>query len=225
LLSNRSDIILKLIKMTSDEEEVQNVLFKASIEKQKRKLYNKKNYENIKNKKKHNFPNNTFNNLYIQPNENNGDLNDDLIDNNYEMASANDYIRTNNHIDENIENNDSNGSNCSSNESIYPSEESLNESSNNDEIENEVQFIYNQSNTTLRELAIAILVLKYKHKLSDLALDDTLKLIGLLLPSDNKIPKTSKKLISILNIETNAKENKMCKKTSFYTINNNLKKT
>jgi len=133
--------------------------------------------------------------LYIQPDENNGDLNDDLIDNNYEMTTANDYIRTNYQIDENIENNDSNRSNSSSNESIYPSEESLNESSN-DEFENEVEFIYNQSNTTLRELAIAILVLKYKHKLSDLALDDILKLIGLLLPLDNTLILNDSPIIS-----------------------------
>ena len=44
--------------------------------------------------------------MYIQPDENNGDFNDDLIDNNYEMAKANDYIQTNYQIDENIENND-----------------------------------------------------------------------------------------------------------------------
>ena len=37
--------------MSSDEEKVHNVLTKAAIDEQKRKFYNKKNYENIKNKK------------------------------------------------------------------------------------------------------------------------------------------------------------------------------
>ena len=73
--------------------------------------------------------------------------------------------------------------------------------------------LYIGSNTSVTEFALSIISLKYKHKLSESTVDDFLKLIKLILPSQNKCPKTSTKIISLLNIpelDNNSTVYKVC---------------
>ncbi len=61
------------------------------------------------------------------------------------------------------------------------------------------------------------------HKLSDIVLDDILKLISIIIP-ENKLPKTSKKLISTLSLNNNEIiENLYCSKCDNVSDVKNIK--
>ncbi len=108
----------------------------------------------------------------------------------------------------------------SGNETVYSSQESLNLSEESIE---ECEFTYKNSNTTIKDLAMSFLAIKYMHKLSDIVLDDILKLISIIIP-ENKLPKTSKKLISTLSLNDNEIiENLYCSKCDNVSDVKNIK--
>jgi len=99
--------------------------------------------------------------------------------------------------------------------------ESANESEDN--TQKPIHFIYKNSTTTIKDLAWSLLSFKYMHKLSDIALDDMLNLISLLLP-ENKLPKTSRKLLGCLDIENYAIDHVYCVKCKLISLDDSSKR-
>ncbi len=54
------------------------------------------------------------------------------------------------------------------------------------------------------------MILKYKHKFSDSALDDILNLVRIIIPSPNILPKSTKTLSKYLDIKTHVKSHFIC---------------
>lgn len=71
-------------------------------------------------------------------------------------------------------------------------------------------FIYPNSDISLKELALSLAILKYKHKFSDSALDDILNLIKILTPTPNNVPKTFKTLANLLYNNVYATQYQVC---------------
>ena len=71
-------------------------------------------------------------------------------------------------------------------------------------------YIYPGSSSTLNEFAISLLLLKYKHKFSETALDDILRVFQIVLPKGNSCPKSFKSLSQILNVEVETKNYLIC---------------
>ena len=61
--------------------------------------------------------------------------------------------------------------------------ESSEESSSNEDIseENLKEFLYENSNITLKDFSLSLLVLKYKHKLSEAVMNDFLNFIKIII--------------------------------------------
>jgi len=87
-----------------------------------------------------------------------------------------------------------------------------NHNDNDNNYKEKDNFIFNGSNTTIRELAISMVIMKYKFKLAENVMNEILKLMILLLPNDNILPKTYNSLIQLLDIGTNYLEHSCCAK-------------
>ena len=70
--------------------------------------------------------------------------------------------------------------------------------------------LYNESNTSVKELGITLLSLKFKHKMSEAAVDDILKIFNLVLPEENSCPKSSKTLAQQIECDKNITIYKIC---------------
>jgi hypothetical protein len=70
--------------------------------------------------------------------------------------------------------------------------------------------LYNESNTSLKELGITLFSLKFQHKMSEAALDDILKIFNMILPQENKCPKSTKTLAQQIECVKNITIYKIC---------------
>jgi hypothetical protein len=95
-------------------------------------------------------------------------------------------------------------SNVSCNSSLKHDDE-VDELTNDDS-----DYIYKESNITLKELACSLMILKFKHKFSEVAVDDILNLIKILIPSPNKCPKTSQTLLKTIPCDTQVEDYLIC---------------
>ena len=73
------------------------------------------------------------------------------------------------------------------------------------------EFLYENSNISLKDFSLSLLVLKYKHKLSEAVMNDFLNFIKIIIQSPNKCPKTIKTLNKKLeNNDEKTKEYTVC---------------
>jgi hypothetical protein len=78
------------------------------------------------------------------------------------------------------------------------------------------KFIYNDSNITLNEFAYSLMLIKFRHKLSEAAVDDILNLIKIIIPSPNNCPKTSSTLIKNIPNNVNVTDFLVCNNCKRY---------
>jgi len=176
--------------------------------KERRKEWNQNYYNKCKEKKK-------ISNNFSEINTTNGDVNFDFNHNN-DANDATQSILNNN--DDSLEDNSNNERFYESSEDDEPYHEShssdLEKDSDLDDDSNfnleTNAFLFSNSNIQLKELYMSLLGLKFKHKLSDLALDDFIKLIKIILPSPNNCAKTYKAITKYFNIEASSNEFSIC---------------
>lgn len=84
------------------------------------------------------------------------------------------------------------------------------EDSFSEETENEPESLYEGSDISKKDLTLILLLLKYKHKFSESAMDDILNLLRIFIPSPNVCPRTFKSLVKKLNIDKNLKDYEVC---------------
>ena len=100
---------------------------------------------------------------------------------------------------------------CSLSDQSNQNESTDTSSDENDSLtENQAEFIYKDSNITLNEFADSLVLLKYRHKLSEAAVDDILNLVKILIPSPNKCPKTSRTLVKNIPNDVDVKDFLVC---------------
>jgi len=78
------------------------------------------------------------------------------------------------------------------------------------------KFIYDDSNITLNEFAYSLMLIKFRHKLSEAAVDDILNLIKIIIPSPNNCPKTSSTLIKNIPNNVNVTDFLVCNNCKRY---------
>jgi hypothetical protein len=74
--------------------------------------------------------------------------------------------------------------------------------------------IFSDSTYSIKEFALSMLVLKYKHKLSESSINDILKFLNIILPQPNKCPKTFNSLLRMINIDIETKSYLICSNKS-----------
>ncbi len=84
----------------------------------------------------------------------------------------------------------------------------LSDLSNCSEVHDE--YLYEGSDISVNEFGVSLLSLKYKHKFSESAMDDILKLIKIVIPNPNKCPKTSSSLFKSFLCENISKNFETC---------------
>jgi hypothetical protein len=172
-----------------------------NIKKQRKRLQNQKYNHKKRQKTEETCPEQ---NLITQ--------NDDV-----QFVHKEDYIPENLPLTQQSENNLSFDENNLSSDSIYSNDtinlddEDQNDYDNDDYIEHEQEKnLYNESNTSLKELGITLFSLKFQHKMSEAALDDILKIFNMILPQGNTCPKSTKTLAQQIQCVKNITIYKIC---------------
>jgi len=162
---------------SSEDDQVKKLLENKIHLKRKKSVYNKRYYERKKTKNIKNCNNiaetELFNQTVLLNNasfaDNLTNYNEDFLDN--DISQINEDQEDLGEIEYQSE---FTSETESGNETVYSSQESLNLSEESIE---ECEFTYENSNTTIKDLAMSFLAIKYMHKLSDIVLDDILLIL------------------------------------------------
>jgi hypothetical protein len=147
---------------------------------------------------------------------------DNLINSNFNSSFDQSIIDKNENFDDpffNVDKNRNNKSCIELNLSSESSDDDLNLSYSNQfneqeefDVDDSDEFIYKDSNIKSKEIFTSLLALKFKHKFSDLAMDDLIKLIKIMLPPSNNFPKTYKAIEKYFNIDPISNDFNLCSK-------------
>lgn len=192
------------------------------IKKQRKRIYNQR-YNNKKRQKIDHYksPNQNY--------DNNSTTNDKSqiqaekrLDNFPSSSEIIQYEESNMSLDKS----DSSEESFQSNETINIDNDLENDSVNDEPIEDRPKkVLYKDSDTSLKELGITLLSLKFKHKMSEAALDDVLKIFNFVLPEENICPKSTKTLSQQIQCDKNITFYKICVQDECQKIQSESNKT
>ena len=154
-------------------------------------------YENLNSLNLHNSSEFVYSNTNLNSSKNSQPTSSINVSNSNNFNIETSIRHSPNYTELNLSNNSNTQSSTSSN--------NLNEDDWQDveeEAEIEKEYLYSESNTTLKEFALAILFYKLKHKISEVAINELMHIVKNILPTNNKCPLSYKMLknqVKILN--------------------------